>query len=152
MKRITTILLLLPFIGLSQDNCTENFATVSASYVVPKSFGLGVDYFTKIGLTVGIGGIYTKPETYAHKQGENSYDSVGNSLDIFAFVGYRVLQIDYKVSIFANAGYVMGDQHPLQPFLSTKVLFPINTKAISFEPVYIFERRIAWKLSIHFKL
>lgn len=154
MKKLLFSFILFSSINsMAQRDCiTEYFATVNVNYVLPKSFGAGVDYFTKIGLTGGVGAAYTNPKTYPVKMGENSYDSIGNSFDIYAYVGYRVWRIDYVVSTFFNAGYTMGNAYKLQPFTSIKILFPIDQKAISIEPVYIFGRGISGKVSFHIKL
>lgn len=152
-KRRTTLLIAmtLSIIAHSQAFDCENFAGYTFSYVAPKSIAAGVDYFTGIGLTTGIAVAYTPPRHYEIKQGANTFDSAGNSLDIFAYVGYRVMQIDYTVSAFVIAGYTMGNEYKAQPFVSTRILFPINQKAISIEPGYIFGRGVTGRLSIHLK-
>lgn len=153
IRRLTTTfpLLLILTICHPQYDC-ENFPAFSLSYVVPKTIAVGIDYFTEIGITAGAGAAYTVAKTYQIKQGANTYDSVGNMVDVFAYVGYRIARIDYVMSLFVNAGYTMGDRYKAQPFVSTKLLLPINTSALSFEPGYIFGRGATGKLSIHLKL
>jgi len=148
----TALLIALNVNGQYDDPCTENFATITASYIAPKSVGLGADYFTEIGLTAGLGSVYTFPKSYVLKQGENEYQMQTNSFDIYAYVGWRLLRIDYTVSVFGNLGYTMGDVEKFQPFTSLKVLFPIGQKAFSVEPVYVVGRGLTGKLSFHIKL
>ena len=93
-----------------------------------------------MGLTAGIGVAYSKPITSTVKAGANEYTTRSNMLDIFAYAGYRVLQVDYKVSAFLNAGCTMGDVNDMQPFFSTKILFPVGQKAFSVEPFYVVNR------------
>lgn len=156
MKR--TIIILLACIYLQangqfkEENCSSDFAAISVGYAFPNSVVAGADYFTNLGLVGGIGTAYTFPESYNVKVGENTYQMQSNSFDIYAYVGWRLLRVDYVVSVFGNVGYTMGDVEKFQPFTSIKVLFPIGYKAVSFEPVYIFGRGFAPKLSIHFKL
>src|SRR5687768_16943744 len=114
MKKLTILLLLIPFIGLSQDHC-DNFPAVGISYVTPKSVMISGEYYTEMGLTAGIGVAANKPDKYPRK---NLPDSVGNSLDIFVTGGYRVYRIDYVFSLFLNAGFNMGDVHSLRPLVS----------------------------------
>lgn len=151
MKKILTLILLCTFAlgSYGQADC-ENFPTISGSYILPKTIALGVDYFTEIGLTGGIGVAYTHPKTYTVKQGVNTFDSTGNSLDIISSIGYRVYRKEYVVSVFANTGFYFGDKLGAQFFVSSKALFPINNKAISIEPLYVFHRGASLKLSFHF--
>jgi len=133
---------------LPQIDC-ENFATISPGYVLTKTVALSIDYFTEKGFTGGGGIGYTPGQ---NKKEQEEVLNVNNNFNIFASVGWRVYRIDYTFSLFVNAGVTMGDQDPAQPFLSTKFLFPIDTKAISFEPAYIFGRGVTGKLSFHFRL
>lgn len=152
MKHILTILTILTCLNAqAQDDCTDNFAAIHVSYIAPKSAGAGIEYFTELGLTGGIGAAYTKPRHYTIKQGANEYQMQTNSFDIYAHVGWRILRVDYLVSVFGNVGYTMGDVENFQPFTSLKLLFPVGTKAVSVEPVYVFGRGIAGKVSFHFK-
>lgn len=153
LHRTTTVLAAMLFLShcFAQYDC-ENFPAVSISYVIPKTIAVGIDYFTEMGLTGGIGAGYTPAKTYQVKQGENTFDSTGNQFDIFAYVGYRLLRIDYSVSVFLNAGYVYGDKWGASPVISTKVLFPIGSNAFSVEPFYILGRGFSSKISAHFRL
>lgn len=132
-----------------QVDC-ENFPTVSASYILPKTIAVGVDYFSEIGLTGGISIAYTAPKTTVIKQGANEYEVSSNSLDLITSVGYRVFRKEYVVSGFLNTGIIFGDKLGAQPFVSSKILFPIKNKAVSVEPIYIFGRGYQTKLSLHF--
>lgn len=152
MKHILTILTILTCLNAqAQDDCTDNFAAIHVSYIAPKSAGVGIEYFTELGLTGGIGTAYTKPRHYTIKQGANEYQMQTNSFDIYAHVGWRLLRVDYLVSVFGNVGYTMGDVENFQPFTSLKLLFPVGTKAVSVEPVYVFGRGTGIKASFHFK-
>lgn len=152
MKKILSLILLAAsFTAQGQYDC-DNHPAISANYMLPKSFGITGEYYTKAGLTAGIGVAYTIPQTYEQKQGVNVYSQQTNSLDLYAYAGYRLVQFDYLMSAFVNVGYTMGNVEKFQPFLSTKLLFPLDQKAVSVEPVYIFGRGITGKLSIHFKL
>lgn len=152
IKEMKKSLLFIPIIFclnlFAQQDC-ENFKTFSPSYILPKTIAAGIDYFTEIGFTGGIGAAYTVPKKY--KKEQQLQDSIGNYLDIFALVGWRVVRIDYVVSVFANVGYTMGNEYKAQPFTSVKILFPLNKKAFSIEPLYIFGRGLTGKLSLHFK-
>lgn len=151
MKKIFLILLTIPLFCSAQYDC-ENFPAVSVSYVIPKTCAIGIDYFSEIGLTAGGGIAYTVPKHYEVKQGDNTYQKSTNSMDIYAYAGYRLFRVDYSVSVFGNVGYTMGDVEKLQPFTSIKVLFPIGSNAFSVEPFYIVGRGFSGKLSAHFRL
>jgi hypothetical protein len=153
MKKIilllTTILFFTP--SFTQMDC-ENFKTFTASYVFTKTVAAGGDFFTETGFTAQMGAAFTYPRKYTIKTPNYEMDSLSNSFDLFAAVGWRLWRIDYVVSLFAYGGYTMGDQYKAQPFTSLKILFPSNNKAFSFEPVYIFGRGMTGKLSIHVKI
>jgi hypothetical protein len=157
MKHTLTILTIFTCLNLNaqktKDYCEiEDFGVISPGYIAPKSFSLSVDYFTKIGLIVGAGGVYTVPKTYEVKQGENSYTMETNSFDIYSYVGWRLYRIDYVVSVFGVAGYTMGNVDGFQPFGSLRVLFPIGNNAVSVEPIYVAGRGMTGKLALHLKL
>jgi hypothetical protein len=118
----------------------------------PKGIAVEGAYFTKSRLTAGIGVAYTIPTKTVVKAGANEYDMVSNMLDVFAYAGYKFLQVDYVVSAFVNAGYTMGDVNSLQPFVSTKVLFPAGRKSFSVEPFYVFNRGMSARASVYIKL
>src|SRR5688572_11590667 len=102
------LLLLLPVFSYSQYDC-ENHPAIGVSYILPKSVAVEATYFTQIGLTAGIGLAYSVPAQTTVKSGTNEIVARANMLDIFAYAGYRVLQVDYTISAFLNAGYTMGD-------------------------------------------
>jgi hypothetical protein len=151
MKQLIPLLLLLPVFALAQQDC-ENHAAIGISYVLPKAISVEGAYFTKSRLTAGIGVAYTIPTKTIVKAGSNEYETVSNTLDVFAYAGYKFLQVDYVVSAFVNAGYIMGDVNSLQPFVSTKVLFPAGQKSFSVEPFYVFNRGISARASLYIKL
>jgi hypothetical protein len=155
MKQLLLVLLLLSCIfSFAQTDC-DNYSSHTAigfSYVLPKSVSAEAAYFTKMGLTAGIGVAYSKPSTTTVKSGANEYSTRSNMLDIFAYAGYRVLQVDYKVSAFLNAGCTMGDVHDMQPFFSTKLLFPVGQKAFSIEPFYVVNRGFSGRATVYFSL
>lgn len=151
MKKLVLLLLLSPCLAFGQYDC-ENHAAIGVSYILPKSISAEAAYFTNIGLTAGIGAAYTVPAKTTVKNGGNEISSQTNMLDIFAYAGYRILHVDYKVSAFINAGGTMGDVNSLQPFVSAKVLFPSGQKAFSFEPFYIFNRGLSGRATVYFKL
>ena len=148
------LLLLLPAICQAQYSCDNytHHAAVGFSYILPRSVSAEVAYFTKIGLIAGIGAAYSVATKKTVKENEAPTNVPSNMLDIFAYAGYRVLQVDYKVSAFVNAGCTMGDVNSLQPFVSTKILFPSGQKAFSFEPFYIFNRGFSGRATIYFSL
>ena len=148
------LLLLLPAICQAQYSCDSytHHAAVGFSYVLPRSVSAEVAYFTKIGLTAGLGAAYTVATKKTEKDNEATTIVQSNMLDIFAYAGYRVFQVDYKVSAFVNAGCTMGDVNSLQPFVSTKILFPSGQKAFSFEPFYIFNRGFSGRAIIYLSL
>jgi hypothetical protein len=153
MKKLVLLLILSPYLAFAQYDCdNDNHTAVGISYILPKSISAEAAYFTNIGLTAGIGGAYTVPAKTIVKNGANEINSQTNMFDIFAYAGYRILHVDYKVSAFLNAGGTMGDVNSLQPFVSAKVLFPSGQKAFSFEPFYIFNRGISGRATIYFKL
>ncbi|HRP30423.1 MAG TPA: hypothetical protein PKV73_00960 [Agriterribacter sp.] len=157
MKPILTILTIFTCLNLNaqktKDYCEiEDFGVISPGYIAPKSFSLSVDYFTKIGLVVGAGWVYTVPKTYEVKQGENTYEMQTNSFDIYGYLGWRIARVDYVVSVFGIAGYTMGNVDKFQPFGSLRVLFPIGNNALSVEPVYVVGRGMTGKLAWHIKL
>lgn len=151
MKRLVLIFLVLPFLANAQFEC-ENHTAIGISYILPKSASAEVAYFTNIGFTAGMGVAYSKPVTTKVKSGTEEISSQSNMLNIFGYVGYRLVQIDYKFSGFVNAGYAMGDASSAQPFVSTKFLFPSGQKAFAIEPLYIFDRGFSGRASIYIKL
>ena len=150
MKKLLLLLLLFPVLAYSQPDC-ENHAAVGISYVLPKGVSVEGAYFANR-LTAGIGVAYGATPKSTVKKGANEYEVAGNALDIFAYAGYRVLQLDYVVSAYLNAGYTMGDVESLQPFVSTKILFPAGQKALSVEPFYIFNRGFSGRATLYIKL
>ena len=150
MKKLLLLLLLFPVLTYSQPDC-ENHAAVGISYVLPKGVSVEGAYFANR-LTAGIGVAYGATPKSTVKKGANEYEVAGNALDIFAYAGYRVLQLDYVVSAYLNAGYTMGDVESLQPFVSTKILFPAGQKAFSVEPFYIFNRGFSGRATLYIKL
>lgn len=151
MKRLIPWLLLLPVFASAQKDC-ENHAAIGASYILPKGISIEAAYFTQSRLTAGIGVAYTIPSKTIIKAGSNEYEQLSNTLDVFAYAGYKFLQVDYVVSAFINAGYTMGDVNSLQPFVSTKILFPAGQKSFGVEPFYVFNRGISARASIYIKL
>ena len=149
------LLLLLPAICRAQYDCNDNYthhAAVGFSYVLPRSVSAEVAYFTKLGLTGGIGAAYSVASKRTHKNGVTESNFQSNTFDIFAYAGYRVLQVEYKVSAFVNAGCTMGNVNSLQPFVSSKILFPSGQKAFSIEPFYIFNRGFSGRATIYLAL
>jgi hypothetical protein len=155
MKQLLPLLLLLaPVFSFSQSDC-DNYShhtAIGLSYVLPKSISVEAAYFTKMGLTAGIGVAYSRPVTTTVKTGVNEYSSRSNMLDIFAYAGYRILQVDFTVSAFLNAGCTMGDVNDMQAFFSTKILFPAGQKAFSVEPFYVVNRGFSGRATVYFRL
>lgn len=153
MKKLIPLLLLfvVPILSYSQADC-DNHAAIGISYILPKGISVEGAYFTKSRLTAGIGVAYTIPTKSVVKSGANEYEVVSNTLDVFAYAGYKFLQVDYVVSAFLNAGYTMGDVNSLQPFVSTKILFPAGRKSFSVEPFYVFNRGMSARVSVYIKL
>lgn len=150
MKKLLLLLLLLPVFAFSQPDC-ESHAAIGISYVLPRGFSAEGSYFVNR-LNAGIGVAYNVPSTSIVKNGVNEYQAGSNSLDIFAYAGYRLVQVDYVVSAFVNAGYTMGDVEGLQPFVSSKILFPAGQKAFGIEPFYIFNRGFSARATMYIKL
>ena len=103
--KLFPLLLLCPVISYSQqacDNYTDHTA-IGISYILPRSVSGEVAYFTKLGLTAGVGLAYTVPVKTTAKNEANQVATESNKLDIFAYAGYRIFQVDYKVSAFVNA-------------------------------------------------
>ncbi len=152
--KLFILLLLLPAICKAQYSCDPyvHHAAVGFSYVLPRSVSAEVAYFTKIGLTAGIGAAYTVATKRTEKDNETQANLQSNTLDMFAYAGYRVFKVDYKVSAFLNAGCIMGNVNSLQPFVSTKVLFPSGQKAFGIEPFYIFNRGFSGRATIYLSL
>jgi len=153
--KLLSLLLLFPVISYSQYACGDDYtqhAAVGFSYILPRSVSAEVAYFTKLGLTAGVGVAYSVPVRQTSKSEANGVVNQSNMLDIFAYAGYRIIQVDYKVSAFLNAGYTMGDVNSLQPFVSSKILFPSGQKAFSIEPFYIFNRGFSGRASIYLTL
>lgn len=154
MKKLSALLLLLPLFSYSQYDC-DNYShhtAIGVSYIMPRSVAVEGAFFSKQGLTAGIGAAYTRPHHTVVKNGENEFETVSNSLDVFSYVGYRVLQVDYKVSAFVNAGVTMGNVNSMQAFLSTKILFPAGQKAFSVEPFYVFNRGVSGRATLYIQL
>jgi len=145
------LFLLLPLFSYSQYDC-ENHPAIGVSYILPKSVAVEATYFTQIGLTAGIGLAYSVPAKTTVKSGTDEIIARSNMLDIFAYAGYRVLHVDYTISAFLNAGYTMGDVNDLQPFFSTKILFPVGQKAFSIEPFYVVNRGFSGRATLYFRL
>lgn len=150
MKKLIP-LFLLPVFSYAQQDC-DNHAAIGISYILPKAISVEGAYFTKSRLTAGIGVAYTIPTKTIVKSGANEYETVSNTLDVFAYAGYKLLQVDYVVSAFINGGYTMGDVNDLQPFVSTKILFPAGQKSFSIEPFYVFNRGMSARASVYIKL
>jgi len=152
--KLFPLLLLCPVISYSQqacDNYTDHTA-IGISYILPRSVSGEVAYFTKLGLTAGVGLAYTVPVKTTAKNEANQVATESNKLDIFAYAGYRIFQVDYKVSAFVNAGCTMGDVNSLQPFVSSKILFPSGQKAFSVEPFYVFNRGFSGRATFYLTL
>ena len=155
MKQLSPLLLLLmsPVFSYSQDcDNYSNHSAIGLSYILPGSISAEGAYFTRMGLTAGIGVAYSVPAQKTLKSGTNEYSTRSNMLDLFAYAGYRILKIDYTVSAFLNAGYTMGDVNDLQPFFSTKILFPAGQKAFAIEPFYVVNRGFSGRASVYLKL
>lgn len=155
MKQLLAAWLLFPMISYAQQDCHDDYTHHTAlgiSYILPKSVSAEIAYFSKIGLTAGVGVAYSVPAKTTSKTGVNEFNNQSNMLDIFAYAGYRILQVDYKVSVFLNAGATMGDVNSLQPFVSSKLLFPAGQKAFSIEPFYVFNRGFSGRASIYIML
>ena len=153
--RLTFLILLLPVISHAQYNCGDTYvhhAAVGISYVLPRSVSAEVAYFTNLGLTGGIGVAYSVEPKKTVKDDVTNPNVHSNALEIFAYAGYRILQVDYKVSAFVNAGCTMGDVNSLQPFVSSKILFPSGQKAFSIEPFYIFNRGFSGRATLYIAL
>jgi len=153
--KLLSLLLLFPVISYSQYACGDNYiqhAAVGFSYILPRSVSAEVAYFTKIGLTAGVGVAYSVPVKQTAKNEANGVINQSNMLDIFAYAGYRIVQVDYKVSAFLNGGYIMGDVNSPQPFVSSKILFPLGQKAFSIEPFYVFNRGFSGRATIYLTL
>lgn len=154
MKKLFAIALLLPLFANSQYSC-DNYShhmAIGLSYILPGTVSAEGAFFSKEGITAGIGAAYTTPHHATVKNGENEYETVTNSLDIFTYVGYRVFQVEYKVSAFVNGGITMGNVNSLQPFVSTRILFPARQKAFAIEPFYVFNRGAGGKATLYIKL
>lgn len=151
MKKLILILVILPCLANAQFEC-ENHAAIGVSYILPKSASAEAAYFTNIGLTAGLGVAYSTPVKRVMKSGTEEIVEKTNMLNIFGYVGYRLVQVDYKFSGFLNAGYTMGDESSVQPFVSSKFLFPSGQKAFAIEPVYIFNRGFTARASVYVKL
>ncbi len=150
MRKLLPLMLLLPVLALSQPECESHFAA-GVSYVLPKGVSAEGSYFVNR-FNAGIGVAYNLASGTKVKNGVNEYELPGNSLDIFAYAGYKVVQVDYVVSAFLNAGYTMGNVEGLQPFVSSKILFPAGQKAFSVEPFYIFSRGLSARATLYLRL
>lgn len=150
MKKLSLIpLLLIAWACYAQDDC-DNFKAIAASYIFPKTMAAGIDYYSETGLTAGASASYSRSKKNKKEQGD--YKKVATFIDIFVGAGYRIIQKDYKFSLFATAGITMGNENPANLYFSTRALFPINNKAISIEPLYIINRGLTAKVSLSFKL
>ena len=155
MKQLLAMLLLLSYVfSYAQTDCDNysNHSAIGLSYILPGSVSVEGAYFTRVGLTAGIGVAYSVPAKTTVKRGANEYTTRSSMLDLFAYAGYRILKIDYTVSVFFNAGYTMGDVNDMQPFFSTKILFPAGQKAFSIEPFYVVNRGFSGRASVYLKL
>lgn len=150
--KLTTILtILICTISKAQD--CDNFTSGAISYVFPKGVSVEGGKTFQIGFTGAVGFSIQAPKTYQTKtQSGTPIDSVGNFVDIYSYIGWRLLKVDYVISIYANAGAIMGDAAGLKPMASIKFLFPTGNNAISVEPFYIMDRGFSGRLSYHFKL
>jgi len=156
MKQLLALLflLLLHVFSYSQTDCDNysNHTAVGLSYILPGSVSAEGAYFTRMGLTAGIGVAYSVPAKTTVKAGANEYTTRSNMLNLFAYAGYRVFKVDYTVSAFLNAGCTMGDVDDMQPFFSTKILFPAGQKAFSIEPFYVVNRGFSGRATIYIQL
>ena len=150
MKKLLLLFLLLPLFTFSQLDC-DNYTAVGISYVLPKGFAVEGSYFTgRFNAGIGIG--YTLASHSSESNMDKNSEIQNNNLDIFAYAGYKLVQVDYVVSAFINAGYTMGNVNGLQPFVSTKILFPAGNKAFSVEPFYIVNRCFSARASLYLRL
>lgn len=153
MKKLITVLLLTStIIATAQHACDDNYAAAGVGYILTKAISADISYFTRVGLTAGIGAAYNPPKKFNTENESVIDDSAGNCLSTFVFVGWRALHSDYQYSVYGNIGLTMGDSDPLKPFVSVRTLFPVGQKAISVEPLYVLDRGFNLRLSIHFKL
>ena len=152
--KLFPLLLLLPVISYSQQDCDNytHHTAIGISYILPRSVSAEIALFTKLGLTTGVGLAYSVPVKSTAKNDANVPATQSNMLDIFAYAGFRIVQVEYKVSAFLNAGCTMGDVNNLQPFVSSKILFPSGQKAFSIEPFYVFNRGFSGRATIYLQL
>ena len=157
MKKLKlSVLALIPFIGMAQTNkCEEpQFSSMAISYVFPQGLGAegGLTFDRGVIHTANIGIAYQTPKYHSIKKGNDTIDSLGNVLDIYTYVGWRLYRRDFKLSIYGNVGWTFGDAAGIKPLASIKFLIPINETAVSVEPFYILGRSASIRLSIHFKI
>lgn len=157
MKKLTLILsLLVATVATAQfsyDDC-DNYKALGIGYIAPRSVVFDGLVVTGIGFNANIGAALSYPKTYkVVKAGAPAlYDSIGNMLDAFATVGWRVIRRDFKYSLYLNVGGTMGDASKATPLVSARLVFPMNLKVLSIEPLYIFDRGYTIRATMHFKL
>lgn len=148
------LLILMLFISVVSfgQNCDGSYNHLTASFVAPKGLSVEMGMVKESGFTTGIGVGYQYPKRYKVKSGEEITDSIGNVLDIYTYFGYRIFRRDYKVSVYANGGIVMGDVQEFAPVVSLEVVIPAGYKAFSIEPFYIVGRGFSSRFSILLKI
>lgn len=153
---VIMVLLVTAFNSKAQAQDCEKIVAIGASYIPVKTVAVeGTTILNKFTATIGVG--YTPPKTYDVVVGRNVYQEETNSLTLYAYVGYRVLQIPYKMSIFLNGGYAMGNMNGANPIGSVRFLFPNNKnvehpKAFGIEPFFILGEDIGVKLSYYIRI
>ncbi len=149
MKKLFLILCLTPVLAFSQEDC-ESPAAIGLSYVLPRGVAVEGAYFVNR-LTAGLGVAYQFPANNSGKEVEEGTNASANSVELFAYAGVKLVQIDYLFSAFVNAGYTMGNSEGARPFVSSKFLFPSGRKAFSVEPFYIFNRGFSGRATLYLK-
>lgn len=149
MKKLVLLLLLLPCFAYSQYDC-DNYAAAGVSYILPKSVAGEVSYFTRIGFTAGVGAAYTVPTRTRVKDGQ-AVAPGADVLDLFAYVGYRIIRVEERFSAYLNAGGAMGDVNGVKTFVSARLLFPWGPRAVGIEPFYTFNRGLSGRATVYFK-
>lgn len=149
MKKLILLFCISPILAFSQDDC-ESHAAVGLSYVLPRGISVEGAYFANR-LTAGIGVAYQFPANNTNKAAEEGNNTGSTDVELYAYAGVKLVQIDYLFSAFVNTGYIMGNSEGARPFVSSRFLFPSGRKAFSVEPFYIFNRGFSGRAAVYLK-
>lgn len=128
MKKILTLIAVFAILTSYSQDC--EVTAVGLSYVVPKGASIEIMKADKFQVSGGI--VYQRLKVPITK----NEDPQKHSVNVLANAGYRIIHIDYKLAVYANIGFMMGNIDQLRLYNSLKIMLLANQKAYSLEPFY----------------